>query len=153
MRTLFLITSLVVAGCAPTIAHARRAPRAEASAPSERALLFVLTTGLEDLQSMSSVFRHARVAADEGRLHEVVVLVYGRGVQAFDGDIAGRPPALVESIRAAMASGVKVLLCANAMEHMGVARERLDPVPTEIVPNAIRTLVDYVAQDAAVVRY
>lgn len=153
MRALFLITSLVLAGCVPSIGHAQRAAHAEAPARSERALVFVLTTGLEDLQTMSSVFRHAKAAADQRRLHEVAVIVYGRGVHAFDGDITGRPPALAESIRAAMASGVKVLLCAQAIERMGVARERLDPVPTEIVPNAITTLVDYVAQDAAVVRY
>ena len=153
MRALFLITSLVIAGCAPSISHAQRAPRAEAPARSERALVFVLTTGLEDLQTMSSVFRHAKAAAEEARLREVAVLVYGRGVHAFDGDITGRPSGLAESIRAAMASGVKVLVCASAIERMGVARERLDPVPTEIVPNAITTLVDYVAQDAAVVRY
>lgn len=159
MRALFLTTMIVITGCGPGIVQARRPRPAEgaasrsASPQSSRALVFVSTTGLEDLQTMSSVFRHARTAAEQGRLSEVVVLVYGRGIEAFDGDIAHRPDSLVQSIRAAMGAGVRVLLCANAMEQMGIRRERLDPLPTEVVPNAIATLVDYVAGGAAVVRY
>lgn len=159
MRALFLTMMIAITGCAPGIAQAQRLRTAEpaASLPgaprSNRALVFVSTTGLEDLQTVSSVFRHAQTAAEQGRLSEVVVLVYGRGIEAFDGDNARRPDSLVQSIRAAMGAGVRVLLCAHAMQQMGIPSERLDPMPTEVVPNAIATLVDYVAADAAVVRY
>lgn len=154
-RSLVLLAALVAGGCAPSAVQAQsRAPNpSTAPARSERALLFVLTTGLEDVQAMTSVFRHAKVAAEQHRLSEVAVLVYGRGVHAFDGDISARPPQLLELIRQAMAAGVRVMLCANAIEHMGVDRAHLDPAPTEIVPNAIVTLVGYVERDAAVVRY
>ena len=49
--------------------------------------IVVANTGLEDAQTLSSVFRHAKAAADTGRLREVVVLVYGRAIAAFDGDV------------------------------------------------------------------
>ncbi|UJR82985.1 DsrE family protein [Sandaracinus amylolyticus] len=154
IRSLVLFASIVALGCAPATLHAQSPARPAADAParSDRALVFVLTTGL-DAQTMSSVFRHARTAAEQQRLSEVVVLVYGRGVQAFDGTISARPAQLTELIRSAMAAGVRVRLCASALVHMGVDRDRLDPQPTEIVPNAIATLVDYVARDAAIVRY
>lgn len=145
---------IVLGGCAPSVVEAQRsAPRVTERARSERVLVFVLTTGLEDAQTLSSVFRHAAAAARDGRLREVAIVVYGRGIQAFDGAIRGRPAGLTDSIRAAMAAGVRIHLCAHAMERMGVAREALDPEPTTIVPNAITTLVDYVARGAAVVRY
>lgn len=128
-------------------APTNRAPR------SERTLVYVLTTGLEDAQVMQSVFTHARVAAEQRRLREVVILVYGRGVFAFDSDIEGRPPKLAESIRAAMKAGVKIQICGTALAKMGIDRKRLDPPPTEIVSQATITLVDYVASDAAVVKY
>ncbi|NVB80809.1 MAG: DsrE family protein [Kofleriaceae bacterium] len=129
-------------------------PAPTTSAPrSDRTLVYVLTTGLEDAQVMQSVFVHARVAAEQRRLREVVILVYGRGVFAFDGDIEARPPKLAESIRQAMKAGVKIQVCGTALAHMGIDRKRLDPTPTEIVPQATVTLVDYVAGGAAVVKY
>lgn len=153
MRTTFLMLSIVLGGCAPSFASAQRPTTAEAAPRAERALVFVLNTGLEDAQTMASVFRHAHGAARDGRLREVAVLVYGRGIQAFDGTIRRRPAGLTDSIREAMAAGVRVVLCAQAMEQMGVDRGALDPVPSEVVPNAMTTLVDYVAAGAAVVRY
>lgn len=152
MRALFLSSMLIFAGCAPSMAQAQPTNATEAPR-SERPLVFVLTTGLEDAQSMSSVFRHARGAARDGRLNEVAIIVYGRAIQAFDGTIQSRPAGLTESIRAAMDANVKIYLCAQAMERMGIAHQALDPVPTEVVPNAITKLIDYVIRDAAVVRY
>lgn len=155
IRSFVLLASLVALGCAPATlaAQAPVRPAQDAPARSERALVFVLTTGLEDAQTMTSVFRHARAAAEQQRLSEVVVLVYGRGVQAFDGSIAARPAQVTEHARGAMAAGVRILLCGAALERMGIDRADLDPPPTAIVPNAITTLVDYVAGDAAIVRY
>lgn len=149
MSTFALVAAL---GGTPPLAIAQTAPRSEAPR-SERALLFVLTTGPEDMQTMSSVFRHAAAAARTGRLREVALLVYGRGVLAFNADAAARPPELVRSIRAAMQAGVRIMVCAHALQSQGLSREHLDPGPTEIVPNAIETLVDYAARDAVVVRY
>ena len=151
--TLFLMLSLVLGGCAPSLVSAQRATAMEAAPRAERALVFVLNTGLEDAQTMSSVFRHAQSAAGDGRLREVAILVYGRGIQAFDGSIRRRPAGLTDVIREAMAAGVRIVLCAQAMDQMGVDRGALDPLPSVVVPNVMTTLVDYVAAGAAVVRY
>ena len=154
MRTRFLSLFLLVGIGAATPVYAQPpAPGASAAKKSDRTLVYVLTTGLEDVQVMQSVFTHARVAAEQQRLHEVVILVYGRGVFAFDGGIEGRPPKLADTIRQAMKAGVKVQVCGTALKHMGIDRKRLDPSPTEIVPQATVTLVDYVARGAAVVKY
>lgn len=149
-----LVTGAAVSVPGSTLA-APAAPPAARAAISARSLVFVLTTGLEDAQTLSSVFRHAQAAAaaSQHRLREVVILVCGRGIQAFDGRIQSRPSGLVEMITRAQRAGVRVILCAQAIDRMGLDRERLDPAPTEIVPNAIATLVDYVANDAAVVSY
>lgn len=152
MRALLML-SIVLGGCAPSIATAQPVTEASAAARTERPLVFVLTTGLEDIQAMSSVFRHAHAAVRDGRLPEVAVIVYGRGIQAFDGSNSSRPAGLPESIRAAMDAGVRVVVCAQAMQKWGIDEASLDPAPTAIAPNAITTLIDYVAQDAAVVRY
>lgn len=163
MRTqiLSLVMSVMFGACAPTLAPTSSVPAPASPVPTapqpsavvDRTLVFVLTTGLEDAQTMSSVFKHARTAAEQHRLREVVVLVYGRGVFAFDGGISSRPPKIADMIRQAMAAGVRVQVCANALQHMGIDPTRLDPQPTEIVPSAMVTLVDYVARGAAVVRY
>ena len=116
-------------------------------------LLIALTTGLEDIQVMNMALRQARVAADQHRLEEVVLLVYGRGVQAFDGGIPARPPQTAQLAREAMTAGVRVLVCGNALAQMGLDRARLDPAPTEVVPQAIVTLTEYAARGATLVRY
>lgn len=126
---------------------------AQATPLAPRTLVFALTTGLEDAQTMGMVFRHAKVAAEQKKLEGVVVLVYGRGVQALDGALGARPPALVTLVRDALAAGVKVQVCANALEQFGVPRDKLEPAGVEVVPNAMVSLVDYVSRGAAVVRY
>jgi len=156
-RKLVSVFLLGALASAPTTALAAPSSKASHASPpsarSERALVFVLTTGLEDAQTMTSVFRHAASAAAQRRLREVAIVVYGRGVQAFDGRLKARPADLVEHIAKAKRAGVRVILCAQALDKMGVDRARLDPAPTDIVPNAMTTLVDYVARDAAVVSY
>ncbi len=168
VRTSLLVTAIACASafagyaCAhPFGAEAHAAPLAASASPSApaagprapRKLVFALATGLEDVQTMSSVFRHAKVAAEQKKLEGVVVLVYGRGVQAVDGALRARPPQTVALIREALAAGVKIQVCANALEHLGVARDKLDPEGLEVIPNAMVAMVDYVAAGAAVVRY
>lgn len=153
--SLFLIVGALTSTPSSSLAAppAKPALAQTQAARSERALVFVLTTGLEDAQTMTSVFRHAEAAAVQRKLREVVILVYGRGIQAFDGRIKARPAGLVAMIEKAQRAGVKVVLCAQAIDKMGIDRKRLDPTPSEVVPNAMTTLVDYVVRDAAVVSY
>lgn len=124
-----------------------------APAPQKRAMVFALATGVEDTQEMASVFRHARVAAEQKKLGDVVVLVYGRGVQALDANLAARPPAVTKSVEEALAAGVKVQVCEHALQQFGIAKDKLVPTGVTTVPNAMAAMVDYVAAGAEVVRY
>lgn len=154
LRALGLLLLATSLGCASTgAAQPPTQAAASAEAVVDRPLVFVAATGLEDVQTLTSVFRHATAAATTGRLSEVVVLVYGRAIAAFDGELGRRPPELLARIREALEAGVRVLLCANALAGAGIAQSSVDPTPTAIVPRAIVTLVDYVARGAAVVRY
>ncbi len=151
------ITALIAVAVSSTAALVVSAQPRAATPPSapatQRALVFVLTSGIEDIQAMNSVFRHAKTAAEQHKLQEVVVLVYGRGVNALDGSMKARPTTTGDFVRDAIAAGVRVKVCAVALEHMGVPKDKLDPAGVEIVPNAMATLVDYVARGAAVVKY
>jgi len=154
LRRAFLLASIVCTplGCASTAPPAKQTTAPTPAPTEKRTLVFALTTGLEDPQAMQMAFRHARVAADQHTLGEVVVLVYSRGVQSLDAG-AARPPGVAKLAQEAMAAGVKVLVCAHSMQMGDVPAERLDPKPTQIVPQAIVALVGYVAKGAAVVRY
>lgn len=148
--------ALVALACTyPVERHASAAPAASTTSEprSSRALVLLLATGLEDAQTMGSVFRHARVAAEQKKLDEVTVIVYGRGVQALNGALGARPAQVAQLAKEALAAGVHVKVCANALAQMGVSPENLDPPGVEIIPSAMTAVVDYVARGAAVVRY
>ena len=132
---------------------------AQSSAPTQHAprahgeLVIVLTSGMEDIQAMNMAFRQARAAADLHQLASVTVLVYGRGVQALNGGMPARPPQTAQFARDALAAGVRIVVCANALQQMGVAVDQLDPRPTEVVANATTTLVEFATRGATVIRY
>jgi len=148
-----LVAACGVSGARPAAASPPAATTAAAAAPqSARTLVFALTTGLEDQQTVNMTFHQAKLAADEKKV-DVVVLVYGRAVLALDGAVGARSPMTPELVRAAMSSGVRVQICADAMMKLGVATDKLDPPGVQVVPTAIGALVDYVARGAAVVRY
>lgn len=161
LRSLILLTAVAGTGAlagyacnAPLTRTAVAAPVATSSASvTKRSLVLALATGVEDVQTMTSIFRHARIAAEQKKLDEVVVLIHGRGIQAVDGALAVRPPQLTKMIEEAIAAGVKIQVCAHSMEQFGVQKEKLTPANIEVVPVAMATMVDYVARGAAVVRY
>src|SRR4051794_7393063 len=70
-------------------------PKAGASSPDEPRghgnLAVVLRTGPEDLQTVNMAIRHAAMARKSGYLDDVVLLVYGRGIQAFARDVTAKP--------------------------------------------------------------
>ncbi len=139
---------------APLTRSAVAAPVAASPPPvAKRTLVLALATGVEDIQTMTSIFRHARIAAEQKKLEEVVVVIYGRGIQAVDGALAVRPPQVTKMIEEAMAAGVKVQVCAHSMEQFGVQKDKLLPANVEVVPVGMATIVDHVARGGAVVRY
>lgn len=77
-----LITAPLVALGAPSVQ-----PTEKKEEPARQGkLVFAATTGLEDLGTLSSSFRHARAAKEPGYLSDVVWLTYGRAVVSFDMD-------------------------------------------------------------------
>src|SRR5690606_11709289 len=60
-------------------------------APAKGKLVFVTTTGLEDIGSLSSSLRHAKTAAESGLLSEVVWLSYGRSIVVLDPSLSAVP--------------------------------------------------------------
>ena len=152
----FALGAAFVAACgvsgARPAAAAPPAATAVAAPQPHRTLVFALTTGLEDQQTVNMTFLQAKLAADEKKV-DVIVLVYGRAVLALDGAVGARSPMTPALVRDAMAAGVRVQVCANAMQKLGVPADKLDPPGVQVVPTAIGALVDYVAGGAAVVRY
>jgi hypothetical protein len=118
-------------------------------------LLVVLTTGMDDMQTLNMALRHSKMAKESGYLDDVVLLVYGRGIMAFNGAMgpSGRPAQIATMARDAQRAGVRIILCRNSIEQMGIAMDKLDPKPDEIVPFGIVKLSELVSQGYQVIRY
>ena len=116
-------------------------------------LVFVLTTGLEDLQSVNMAVRHAGMAKKSGFLDDSVLLVYGRAVQALSKNITAKPPQLAAALKEAKDAGARILVCGEAIKRFNIPKEDLDPAVDDVVPNAIVTLAELVSKGYQVIKY
>ncbi len=116
-------------------------------------LVFVLTTGLEDLQSVNMAIRHAGMAKKSGFLDDSVLLVYGRAVQAFSKDITAKPPQVASAIKEAKEAGARIVVCGEAIKRFDISREKLEPGVDEVVSNSIVTLAELVSKGYQVIKY
>lgn len=116
-------------------------------------MVFVLTTGLEDLQSVNMAIRHAGMARKSGFLDDVVLLVYGRSVQAFSKDITAKPPQVAAAIKEAKEAGARIVLCGEALKRFDIPKEKLEPGVDEVVPNSIETLAELVSKGYQIIKY
>jgi len=129
----------------PLTAHAAgEAPKAK--------LLFVSTTGLEDLGTLSSSFRHAIAATRSQHVEDVVWIGYGRAIVAFDPTVEAVPASVREQAQAALTSGVKLKVCAEALRKYGIDPKKIEP-KAEVVANAIDEVARLVAQGYQVINY
>jgi S-sulfosulfanyl-L-cysteine sulfohydrolase len=115
-------------------------------------LVFVVTTGLEDIGTLSSTFRHAKAAKETGLLEEVVVLGYGRSVVAFDPTVKAVPESIREHARAAQKVGVRIVLCAQALKKYGIDPKGLAP-SAEVTENAMHELARLINDGYQIIRY
>lgn len=138
----------------PTLAMAQASmPAAEKKEPAQKGrLVFVSTTGLEDVGTLSSSLRHATAAKQSGYLSEVVWLSYGRAVVALDPTVKAVPEEIHKLAQAAKAAGVRLVACGNALDKFGIDPKKLTP-QTEVVPNGVVELSRLVAEGYAVIRY
>jgi len=116
-------------------------------------MVFVLTTGLEDLQSVTMAIRHAGMAKKSGFLDDSVLLVYGRGVQAFAKDITAKPPLVSVAIKEAKEAGARIIVCGEALKRFDISKEKLEPGIDEVVPNSIVTLAELVSKGYQIIKY
>ncbi len=147
--SLFAVLSLFLL---PSAALAREKTAAPQPRPQKGKLVFVATTGLEDVLTLTSSFRHAQGALESGHLESVVWLSYGRAVVALDPTVEAVPSSVRKAAAEAKAAGVKLVACATALKKFGIAPDRLQP-DAEVVANGAHELARLVAEGYAVIRY
>jgi uncharacterized membrane protein YedE/YeeE/intracellular sulfur oxidation DsrE/DsrF family protein len=151
LRSLWLLWPLLLA--VPP-AEAARPEKPTPAGPEEReetGLVFALTTGPEDLGTLSSAFRHAKTARDSGVIEQVTVIVYGRAIVVFDPDVA--LPAEVRSlVSEARAAGVRIVACETALAKHGISPQAAAE-SAELVPQGIVEVARLVARGHEVLTY
>jgi intracellular sulfur oxidation DsrE/DsrF family protein len=160
-RMAWLVTGLAaalgglvaLAGASPQEKAALAGATVEPGSRGHGKMVFVLTTGLEDLQSVNMAIRHAGMARKSGYLDDSVLLVYGRAVQAFSSDITAKPPQVAAAIKEAKEAGARIILCGEALKRFAIPREKLEPGVDEVVPNSIVTLAELVSKGYQVIKY
>lgn len=115
-------------------------------------LMFVATTGLEDVGTLSSSFRHAIAAKKSGHLEDVVWLSYGRAVVALDPTVTAVPDEVRRNAEAAQKAGVRLVACRQALKKYGIDEAKLVP-RAEVADNAIVELSRLVADGYQLIRY
>lgn len=145
-RVLLLVIAALVT--APLVALA-----AEKKAPVRQGkLVFVATTGLEDLGTLSSSLRHAKTAMESGYLSDVVWLTYGRAVVALDPTVKAVPEGVRKEAQEAKAVGVRLVACGNALQKFDIDPKKLQP-EAEVVDNGVAELSRLVAEGYQLIRY
>ncbi len=147
-----LVSVFTMSGAANDPKSGVRASR-ELGTKGHGKMVFALTTGLEDLQTVSMAIRHAGMARKSGYLDDSVLLVYGRGVQAFAKDITAKPPQVSAAIKEAKEAGARIIVCGEAIKRFDIPKDKLDPGVDEVVPNSIVTLAELVSQGYQVIKY
>jgi intracellular sulfur oxidation DsrE/DsrF family protein len=133
-------------------------PSAVAAAPpaavpvAAGGMVFVANAGLEDIGTLSSSLRHAKVAKESGHLEDVVWIVYGRAIVILDPTVKAVPQGLRDDVAAARAAGVRIVACGVALEKYGIDPARLEP-QAEVVPNGINEVARLAAEGYALLRY
>lgn len=149
-----LLATLVLAPLGVLAAPPAQAPQATAQkAPARKGkLVFVSTTGLEDIGTLSSSFRHAKTAKESGYLEDVVWLTYGRAVMALDPAVKAVPDSVRKEAEAAKAAGVRLVACGNALKKFDIDPKKLQP-QAEVVENGVSELSRLVAEGYQIIRY
>lgn len=115
-------------------------------------LVFAAMTGMEDMQTMSSVYRHAMVALKSGHLEKVIVLSYGRSAVLYDPTVTAVPDDVRKLASQAQAAGVELVVCKSSLQKLGIDPASLQP-KARVVDNAMVELARLVGEGYAVVSY
>lgn len=144
---------VALAGATPQEKASQGETKVEPGSKGHGKMVFVLTTGLEDLQAVNMAIRHAGMAKKSGFLDDSVLLVYGRAVQAFSKDITAKPPQVSAAIKEAKEAGARIIVCGEAIKRFDIPKEKLEPGVDEVVPNSIVTLAELVSKGYQIIKY
>jgi uncharacterized protein len=115
-------------------------------------LVFVAMTGMEDIVTLASSFRHAAMARQSGHLEEVVWLAWGRAVGSLNPKVAALPEEVRKHAAAAKAAGVRMVVCGHALRQYGIDPAALQP-QVEVVEGGVVELSRLVAEGYQIIRY
>ena len=118
-------------------------------------LVFMLTTGFEDLLEVKLCLEDVKQAKASGYLEDVIWLVRGRGVDALGkpGGVLTRPAEIIQLAREVKASGVRIIVSAAALKQQQIAVGNVDPKATDLVDDPAMLLAELVAKGYQVIRY
>lgn len=115
-------------------------------------LVFMLTTGFEDLREVELCLSDVKLAKASGYLADVTLIVRGRGVDALT-NLNGRPAQIAQLARDLKASGVHIIAYDSELKQDGLSTAHLDPEPCELVQDAATRMVEFVSRGYQVIRY
>jgi hypothetical protein len=156
---LFVVLAVLFAGrisrliCAPD-ENLNSVVNADEQQPtnSHAGLVFILTTGFEDIREVEQCLYDVKVAKASGYLGNVTLIVRGHGVDALT-DSNVRPLQIANLARDAKVSGVRIIASKNELDQASAPSAQMDPVPTEIVPDAATTMAKLVSKGYQILHY
>ena len=118
-------------------------------------LVFMLTTGSEDLVEVKLCLEDIKAAKRSGYLEEVIWFVRGRGVDALGAaeGVLTRPPEIITLAREVKAAGVRIIASTDALQQQKISPANLDPQPTDLVDDSATLMAELVSQKHQVIRY
>lgn len=147
-----LLAATLFAGTVSAKPAAAPSPSAAKQAAPTAKLAIVALTGPEDMQMMTSAYRHATAMKKSGALAEVSIVVYGRAINGITTAHKGLSDKIAPELADAIAAGVKVYACAHAMEENGIAKDTLLP-GIEVVPQGAVKTAELAGAGATLLRY
>jgi hypothetical protein len=116
-------------------------------------VVFLLTTGLENVHALDSLLQYAISAKKSGHFSEVAVLLDSRGGEMLSPNVKARPAQTAALAKQAKAAGVRFLVTAPGLEQVNLAAAELDPKPDEIVPDGGDRLAGLISQNYRVIHF
>jgi hypothetical protein len=136
-----------------TSPRVKAGPAGSALADRPDKVVFLLTTGMEDVHALDTLLQYAISAKKSGHLSDVVVLADSRGVEILAGNMGARPGQTAALARQAKAAGVRFLVTATGLKQFDMTAADLDPKSDEIVPDGGDRLSDLISQHYEIVHF
>ena len=114
-------------------------------------LVFVLTTGFEDVDEVEQCLRDVKLAKESGYVSDVTLIVQGRGLDALT-NLDASPPQITNLAREVKASGVHIIVSDDEISRNEPGGYP-DIVPTEFVSNGDAQIAELASKGYQIIRY